>query len=103
MQFYKVPHSPFILAARYVFIIAIMILSRLVESINFKCCVFNLCDECYFEPRPCEPCVRSCIEPKRQKYIQAGRKIADRILNRSDNNPIKNANEEEFLADSSQN
>ena len=103
LQFYKVPHSPFILAARYVFIIAIMILSRLVESINFKCCVFNLCDECYFEPRPCEPCVRSCIEPKRQKYIQAGRKIADRILNRSDNNPIKNANEEEFLADSSQN
>ena len=103
LQFYKVPHSPFILAARYVFIIAIMILSRLVESINFKCCVFNLCDECYFEPRPFEPCVRSCIEPKRQKYIQAGRKIADRILNRSDNNPIKNANEEEFLADSSQN
>ena len=103
LQFYKVPHSPFILAARYVFIIAIMIFSRLVESINFKCCVFNLCDECYFEPRPCEPCVRSCIEPKRQKYIQAGRKIADRILNRSDNNPIKNANEEEFLADSSQN
>ena len=103
LQFYKVPHSPFILAARYVFIIAIMILSRLVESINFKCCVFNLCDECYFEPRPCEPCVRSCIEPKRQKYIQAGKKIADRILNRSDNNPIKNANEEEFLADSSQN
>ena len=103
LQFYKVPHSPFILAARYVFIIAIMILSRLVESINFKCCVFNLCDECYFEPRPCEPCVSSCIEPKRQKYIQAGRKIADRILNRSDNNPIKNANEEEFLADSSQN
>ena len=103
LQFYKVPHSPFILAARYVFIIAIMILSRLVESINFKCCVFNLCDECYFEPRPCEPCVRSCIEPKRQKYIQAGKEIADRILNRSDNNPIKNANEEEFLADSSQN
>ena len=103
MKFYEVPFSAYVLAVRYFFIILIMILSRLVESINFKCCVFNLCDECYFEPRPCEPCVRSCIEPKRQKYIQAGRKIADRILNRSDNNPIKNANEEKFLADSSQN
>ena len=103
LKFYEVPFSAYVLAVRYFFIILIMILSRLVESINFKCCVFNLCDECYFEPRPCEPCVRKCIEPKRQKYIQAGKKIADRLLNLSDSNTIKNSSEEEFLSDSSQN
>ena len=102
LKFFEVPFSPVVLALRYVYIIAIMIITRLVESINCKCFVYNVNDECYFEPRPCEPCIRVCIEPKREKYIAAGKKEADRILHGSDPNVNQNSYEVDLLSDSSQ-
>ena len=102
LKFFEVPFSPVVLALRYVYIIAVMVITRLVESINCKCCVFNLNDECHFEPRPCEPCINVCIEPKREKYITAGKREADRILHNSDPNIRQDSNEVDLLSDSSQ-
>ena len=80
LKFFEVPFSPYILAARYVYIVAVIIITRLVETINCKCCELHICDECYFEPRHCEPCVKGCVYPKRQKYIDEGRKEFERLL-----------------------
>ena len=101
LKFFEVPFSPVVLTLRYVYIIAVMIITRLVESINLKCCTYNICDECYFEPRPCEPCVQYCIEPKRQKYIKAGKHEIDRLLGRAGSNDTENSNEIEFISGSS--
>ena len=102
LKFFELPFTGVVLALRYVYILAVMIITRLVESINCKCCVFNLCDECYFEPRPCEPCVNVCIKPAREKYIKAGKKEAYRILGLSDSNLTQNSDEAEFISESSQ-
>ena len=99
LKFFNLPFSPYVLAIRYVYVVAIMIITRLVESINCKCFVYNMCDECYFEPRPCEPCVKMCIEPKRKKYIAVGKREADRLLGNS-NPDVHNTFEEEFIDDS---
>ena len=100
LKFFEVPFSPYILAARYVYIVAVIIITRLVETINCKCCELHICDECYFEPRHCEPCVKGCIYPKRQKYIDEGRKEFERLLqehNIGEEN-IKNENKIELLS-----
>ena len=100
LKFFEVPFSPYILAARYVYIFVVIIITRLVESINCKCCKLNICDECYFEPRPCEPCVKSCIYPKREKYIEEGRREFDRLLHNENPNEenIKEENKIELLS-----
>ena len=100
LKFFEVPFSPYILAARYVYIFVVIIITRLVESINCKCCTLNICDECYFEPRPCEPCVKSCIYPKREKYIEEGRREFDRLLHNENPNEenIKEENKIELLS-----
>ena len=100
LKFFEVPFSPYILAARYVYIVAVIIITRLVETINCKCCELHICDECYFEPRHCEPCVKGCVYPKRQKYIDEGRKEFERLLqehNIGEEN-IKNENKIELLS-----
>jgi hypothetical protein len=94
LKFFEVPLSAVVLGLRYFFIIFVMILTRLVESINCKCFVMNICDECYFEPRPCEPCFKGCVERKRNKYIEAGKSEASRLLSYEN---IKASNEQELL------
>ena len=96
LKFFEVPYSVYVLAVRYVYIIAVIILTRLFEKINCKCCVIYLSDECYFEPRPCEPCVQICIEGKRNQYIETGKKEADRILGNSAG--TIGSSEQEFLS-----
>ena len=100
LKFFEVPFSKYILVARYVYIVVVIIITRLVEKISCKCCELNICDECYFEPRPCEPCVKGCIYPKRQKYIDEGRREFERLLHNE--NPgeenIKNENKIELLS-----
>jgi hypothetical protein len=92
LKFFEVPYSPYILAARYVYIIVVIILTRLVEKISMKCCEINICDECYFEPRTCEPCVKPCVLPQREKYIEEGRREVERLLN-EENNDINTTND----------
>ena len=86
LKFFEVPYSPYILAVRYVYIFVVIILTRLVEKISMKCCEINICDECYFEPRTCEPCVKPCVLPQREKYIEEGRREVERLLNEENNN-----------------
>ena len=92
LKFFEVPYSPYILAVRYVYIFVVIILTRLVEKISMKCCEINICDECYFEPRTCEPCVKPCVLPQREKYIEEGRREVERLLN-EENNDINTTND----------
>ena len=80
LKFYNVPHSPVILALRYVYVVAVMFLTRITEKINCGCCQFSICDECYFEPHPLEPCISCCTEEKRETYLEEGRRETEKIL-----------------------
>ena len=80
LKFYEVPLSPVILALRYFYIIFVIFLTRIIEKINCKCFEIGICDECCFEPRPCEPCCNPCIKGKRKTYIQEGRREIIRLI-----------------------
>ena len=80
LKFFYVPHSPFILAFRYVYIVCVMILTRIVEKINCGCCEFAICDECCFEPHPLDPCISCFTKEKRETYIEEGRRETEKIL-----------------------
>ena len=80
LKFYELPLSPVVLALRYVYIIGVMILTRLIEKINCKCFEVGICDECCFEPRPCEPCFKICVEGKRKSYLREGAREIERVL-----------------------
>ena len=81
LEYFKFPHTKFVLTFKYVILLLFIFITRAFESFNLFCFKINICDECSFEPRDKEPCLKKCLEGKRNDYIQQGLIERQRLLN----------------------
>ena len=80
-EYFKFPHTKFVLTIKYAILLLFIIITRAFESFNLFGFNINICDECSFEPRDKEPCLKKCLEGKRNDYIQQGLSERQRLLN----------------------
>jgi len=81
LEYFKFPYTKSVLAFKYLILFLFVLISRVFEKINLGCFNINICDECSFEPRDKEPCLKKCLEGKRNDYIQQGLSERQRLLN----------------------
>ena len=81
LEYFKFPYTKLVLTFKYAILLLFILITRSFERINFICFNINICDECTFEPRDKEPCLKKCLEGKRNDYIQQGLSERQRLLN----------------------
>ena len=81
LEYFKFPYTKLVLTFKYAILLLFIIITRAFEKINLVCFNINICDECSFEPRDKEQCLKKCLEGKRNDYIQQGLSERQRLLN----------------------